>query len=201
MESKTYPFFRRIFRGIFGGLYRWQVIGRENIPDGEGLVLCANHVSNWDPLLLGCGIERQVHFMAKAELFRIPGIAALITDFGTFPIKRGASDRQAIRKALEIVQEGKVLGIFPEGKRNRTGEPVMGTALPGAAMIALKSGARIIPVAIMGPYRLFSGIKIIYGEPVDLKAAVEGKGNAERTQAAAEIIQQEIQKLLDIHKK
>ncbi|MBN6188576.1 1-acyl-sn-glycerol-3-phosphate acyltransferase [Aneurinibacillus sp. BA2021] len=201
MESKTYPFFRAIFRGIFRGVYRWRVVGRENIPDDEGLVLCANHISNWDPILLGCGIERQVHFMAKAELFRIPGIAALITDFGTFPVKRGASDRQAIRRALEIVKEGKVLGIFPEGRRNRTGQPVMGTALPGAAMIALKSDAPIVPVAILGPYRLFGGVTIVYGKPVDLKAAVEGKGNAERTQAAADIIQHEIQKLLDIHKK
>jgi len=201
MESKTYPFFRAIFRGIFAGLYRWRVIGQENIPDGEGLVLCANHISNWDPILLGCGTHRQVHFMAKAELFRIPVISWLITDFGTFPVKRGGGDRQAIRKSLEIVDEGKVLGIFPEGRRNRSGDGTVGKMLPGAAMIALKSKARVVPVAIIGPYRLFGRVTIIYGKPIDLNEAVAGKENAERTQYAAEIIQHEIQKLLDIHKK
>lgn len=200
MESKTYPFFRGLFRGIFKGFYRWKVIGQENIPDGEGLVLCANHISNWDPVLLGCGIERQVHFMAKAELFRIPVISSLIKDFGTYPVKRGAGDRQAIRTSLELAKQGKVLGIFPEGKRNRTSQGNVGNILPGAAMIALKSGVRVVPVAIIGPYRLFRSVTIIYGQPIDLTAAVSGKETAERTQAAAEIIRSEIQKILDIHK-
>jgi 1-acyl-sn-glycerol-3-phosphate acyltransferase len=201
MESKTYPFFRALFRGLFASVYRWRVIGRENIPDGEGLILCCNHISNWDPVLLGCGIDRQVHFMAKEELFRIPVISSLITDFGTFPVKRGAGDRQAIRKSLEIVKEGKVLGIFPEGTRNLSNPGKVGNVLPGAAMIALKAGVRVVPVAIDGPYRPFSRrITIIYGQPIDLTAAVAGKESAERTQYAAEIIQREIQKLLDIHK-
>jgi 1-acyl-sn-glycerol-3-phosphate acyltransferase len=200
MEGKTYPFFRAIFRSIYRGIFRWRVIGRENIPDGEGLILCANHISNWDPPLLGCGIERQVHFMAKEELFKIPVLSALLTSFGAFPVKRGAGDRQAIRKSLELVKEKKVLGIFPEGRRNRTGEATVGKVLPGAAMIALKAGVRVVPVAILGPYRLFRPITIVYGKPIDIMAAVAEQEGAARTQYAAELIQREIQALLDIHK-
>ncbi|AMA74741.1 lysophospholipid acyltransferase family protein [Aneurinibacillus thermoaerophilus] len=196
-----YPFFRSLFRGIFASVYRWRVIGRENIPDGEGIVLCANHISNWDPVLLGCGIERQVHFMAKQELFKVPVLSWLIRNFGAFPVKRGAGDRQAIRKSLEVVNQGKVLGIFPEGRRNRAGAGDVGKVLPGAAMIALKAGVRVVPVAIIGPYRLFRPITIIYGKPIDIVAEVAGKESGERTQYAAEVIRREIQALMDIHKK
>jgi 1-acyl-sn-glycerol-3-phosphate acyltransferase len=194
----TYSFFRAIFRAIFSGVYRWNVIGRENIPDGEGIILCANHISNWDPMLLGGGIERQVHFMAKEEIFKVPVLSALVRDFGAFPVKRGAGDRQAIRKSMELLKEGKVLGIFPEGTRGKPGE--MRKVLPGAAMIALKSGARIVPVAIIGPYKVFKPVTIIYGSPVDLSAAIVGKDSSERMQYAAEFIQSEIQKLMQVHK-
>ncbi|WP_027417469.1 lysophospholipid acyltransferase family protein [Aneurinibacillus terranovensis] len=189
----VYRLFRSFFRFIFIVFYRWNVIGRENVPQEEGIVLCCNHISNWDPMLLGSGIERQVHFMAKEEIFKVPIVGRLVRAFGSFPIKRGAGDRQAIRRSLEIVEEGKVLGIFPEGSRSKTGKP--GKALPGAAMIALKTKVRIVPVFIKGPYRLFRPITIIYGRPVDLNDLVVGKSSAERTDSAAEIIMQEIKKL------
>ncbi|WCK56062.1 lysophospholipid acyltransferase family protein [Aneurinibacillus sp. Ricciae_BoGa-3] len=191
-----YRFFRAIFRFIFAVFYRWNVVGRENIPDG-GVVLCCNHISNWDPMLLGSGIERQVHFMAKEELFKIPVVSQLVTAFGTFPIKRGTGDRRAIRRALELAKDNRVLGIFPEGTRSKTGEP--GKALPGAALIALKSGAQVVPVYIKGPYKIFRPITIIYGQPFDLNERVMGKNNAERLDNAADIIMQEIKCLKQIH--
>jgi 1-acyl-sn-glycerol-3-phosphate acyltransferase len=191
-----YRFFRAIFRFIFIFFYRWNVRGRENIPDG-GIVLCCNHISNWDPMLLGGGIERQVHFMAKEELFRIPVVSQLVTAFGTFPIKRGSGDRQAIRRAIELAKDNRVLGIFPEGTRSKTGE--LGKAMPGAALIALKSGAQVVPVYIKGPYKIFHSITITYGQPFDLNERVMGKNNAERLDSAADIIMQEIKMLRQIH--
>ena len=108
-----YRLFRGIFRIIFSLVFRWQVIGREHIPKEGPVILCANHISLWDPPLLGSGIERQVHFMAKEELFKIPLLSFLITKFGAVPLKRGAGDRAAIRTTLKLLEDGKIFGIFP----------------------------------------------------------------------------------------
>ncbi len=160
--------------------------------------MCANHISNLDPPLLGAGIDRQVHFMAKEELFRIPVISFLITKFGAFPVKRGAGDRGAIRTALSLLEEGKILGIFPEGTRSKTGE--VGAGLPGVAMFALKSQATVVPVAIVGPYRLFRPVTIVYGEPIDLSAQRSAKVTSETMKETADLIMRHIKTLLDRHK-
>lgn len=200
MPGGVYTFWRTVARAILAGAYRWRVIGRGNVPDGEPLVLCCNHISNWDPIVLGSGLERQVFFMAKEELFKIPIIGKLTVECGAFPVKRGSGDRQAIRRALELLDGGHAIGIFPEGTRNTKADGTVHEVLPGAALIALKSKARVVPVAIMGPYRLFRPVTIIYGAPFDLTGKITGESNAERMQQAATIIQREIQALLDIHK-
>lgn len=189
------PAYRRgrdFFKGILRFLFKVNVVGAEKFPEEEGLVVCCNHISNWDPMLLGSFCPRKVRYMAKEELFRIPLISSLLLSWGAFPVKRGAGDRAAIRTSLEIAQGGDVLGVFPEGTRSKTGK--LGKALPGGAMIALRSGVRVVPVAIVGPYRLFRPLTIIYGEAIDLKELAGGKGN---TALAAEIIMNEIQKLID----
>ncbi|MFY0543034.1 lysophospholipid acyltransferase family protein [Brevibacillus sp. H7] len=193
-----YRVFRGIFRMFFSALYRWQVIGAEHIPKEGPVILCANHISLLDPPLLGSGIERQVHFMAKEELFRIPVISFLIKKFGAFPVKRGASDRTAIRTALKILEEGKIFGIFPEGTRSKTGE--LGPGLPGVGMFALKSEAVVIPVAIIGPYKLFRPVKIVYGEPIDLSTQRFGKAGSDALKETTDLIMLHIKKLLDQHR-
>lgn len=193
-----YRTFRGFFRIIFSLVYRWQVIGREHIPKEGPVILCANHISLWDPPLLGSGIERMVNFMAKEELFRIPVIGFLIRKFGAFPVKRGAGDRAAIRATLKLLEDGKILGIFPEGTRSRTGE--VGEGMPGTAMFALKSQAQVIPVAIIGPYRMFRPIKIVYGEPIDLTQLREAKSSADTMKQTSDLIMQHIRKLRDQHR-
>lgn len=193
-----YRIFRGFFRIIFSLVFRWQVIGREHIPKEGPVILCANHISLWDPPLLGSGIERMVNFMAKEELFRIPVIGFLITKFGAFPVKRGAGDRAAIRTTLKLLEEGKVLGIFPEGTRSKTGE--VGEGMPGTAMFALKSQATVIPVAIIGPYRPFRPIKIVYGDPLDLTDLREARSSADTLQQATDLIMQRIRELRDQHR-
>ncbi|WP_400163808.1 lysophospholipid acyltransferase family protein [Brevibacillus sp. TJ4] len=195
---KLYRLFRSFFRAIFSFAYRWQVIGREHIPKEGPVILCANHISLWDPPLLGSGIERQVCFMAKEELFRIPVLSWFITQFGAFPVKRGAGDRAAIRSTLHILEQGKVLGIFPEGSRSKTGQIRQGQG--GAAMFALKSQAEVVPVAIIGPYRLFRPITIIYGKPIDLSAYREAKTNSETVKSVTELIMAEIRSLHEQHR-
>lgn len=195
---KTYRFFRMLFRTLFTAVFRWQVIGSQHIPKEGAVILCCNHISNWDPPLLGAGIERQVHFMAKDTLFKIPILSYFIKKFGAYPVKRGAGDKAAIRTTLEILKAGKVIGIFPEGTRSRTGE--LGPGMNGASLFALKSDAVVIPVAIIGPIKLFRPVKVVYGKPIDLSALKAEKTGAETLRKATELIMSHIQDLLESHR-
>lgn len=165
----SYRLMRGLVRAYLRLVHRLRVTGLENLP-GEGpVVLCANHRSYLDPPLLGCAIPRAVHFMAKEELFRIPCLGPFIRAMGAFPVRRGLADRQAIRTALAHLEAGKVVGVFPEGRRTRHGAPV-GTGQPGAALLALRTGAPVIPAAIVTSYRPFRPVEVRLGPPVDLSA-------------------------------
>ncbi|QDX93759.1 1-acyl-sn-glycerol-3-phosphate acyltransferase [Brevibacillus laterosporus] len=192
-----YKFFRGAFRIALKGLYRFESIGYENVPDEGPVILCSNHISNWDPPLLGCGIERQVCYMAKEELFKLPVVSYVMKSFSAIPVKRGGNDRGAIRATLQILEQGKVFGIFPEGTRSKTGE--LGEGKTGIAMFALKSQADVVPVAVIGPYRLFHKVKVVYGKPIDLSKYREAKSSSETMREVTQVIMSEIQKLKDAH--
>ncbi|GIP32369.1 1-acyl-sn-glycerol-3-phosphate acyltransferase [Paenibacillus sp. J2TS4] len=161
---------RALLRAIFTILYRLDAKGMENIPEKGPVVLCANHTSNIDPPLVGTPVNRMVHYMAKQELFNVPGLGWFISKLGAFPVKRGGVSKESIKLAIQLLKDGNVLGIFPEGSRKNAG----GMGKKGAAMLALKSQATVIPVAIMGNYRPFSKLTIRYGTPVDLSEFAEG---------------------------
>lgn len=160
-------FILRIFLTVVG---RWRIIGRGNLPlEGPVMVVC-NHVSYWDPVLVGCAMTRQVHFMAKAELFSYPVLGPLVRALGAFPIKRGQSDRNALRTAIHLLQDGKVLGVFPEGTRSKTGALMV--FKPGITMLAYKVECPILPVAVVNSRRIFSGwfhpVEVRIGEPIEM---------------------------------
>lgn len=192
-----YRLFRALFRLFYRMFYRWEIIGLENIPAQGGVILCSNHISNLDPPFIAAPLKRQVMFMAKEELFRVPVISYFVKQFGAFPVKRGMGDRGALKKALQILQEGNVLGIFPEGTRSKTGK--LGKPFPGAALFALKSEAAVIPVAIVGNWKPFTKMKVVYGKPIDFAGFRSMKVTSELTSEASEYIMEEIQKLLDRH--
>ncbi|OEF97281.1 acyl-phosphate glycerol 3-phosphate acyltransferase [Vulcanibacillus modesticaldus] len=185
-----YFFARKIVRGYFKLFFKWEVNGAGNVPNDGSVILVANHISNYDPLALGCAVERQVHFMAKEELFKIPLVGKIIYKFGAFPIKRGKSDRKAIKKGLEILNQGKILGIFPEGTRSKTGE--LGKGLPGATLFALKSEAVVVPVGIVSSYRMFAPIKINIGRPISLDNYKKDKISSDDLANATEFIMEQI---------
>ena len=153
-------------------LLRERVQGAENLPAG-GFVLAPNHVSNLDPWPLGMPLwpRRQLHWMAKVELFK-PVLGTLISWGGAFPVRRGEGDEGAIETAVERVRAGDIVVIFPEGTRKEKGLIKRHQSRPrtGAARVALRSGAPLVPAAIGGTDRLLrlGPLTVAYGPPVDL---------------------------------
>ncbi|GLB58010.1 lysophospholipid acyltransferase family protein [Cytobacillus sp. NCCP-133] len=187
-----YPFAKAAVYCALKPIYRFEVIGRENFPSKGGVLLCSNHIDNLDPPVVGINAPRPVHFMAKEELFNVPVLGKLVPHLNAFPVKRGMSDREALRKGLGILKEGKVLGLFPEGTRSKTGE--LGEGLAGAGFFALRSDAYVMPCAVIGPYKVFSKLKVVYGKPIDMKELRDRKASAEET---TEMIMAEISKLIE----
>ncbi|KKC46241.1 MULTISPECIES: 1-acyl-sn-glycerol-3-phosphate acyltransferase [Paenibacillus] len=169
-----YTFCRAVLRGAYALLFRLEARGLENIPADGPVILCSNHISNFDPPTVGIKLSRKVHYMAKAELFDVPLFGPLIRALGAFPVKRGGVSKDSIKTAIALLKEGSVMGIFPEGSRNSGGD----AAKKGAAMIAMRSGAVVIPVAISGSYKLFRKTVVSYGKPVDLSEFMNSSGDA-----------------------
>lgn len=153
-----------------------RVYGQERVPLTGGLVVAANHFSWIDPPALGTASPRTLYYLAKVEAYRVPGLGQLMRSFGTFPVRRGESDRDAVRAMREIVRGGGALGMFPEGTRQRSGVP--GRAQPGAAMVAITEGVPLVPAAIHGSqtWRLgnFAPVSIAWGEPLTFEGLPRG---------------------------
>ncbi len=164
-----YDFCHITFPWLFSLWLRWEVFGRENIPADGPVVIACNHLSLLDPPVLGAAATRQVHFMAKSELFRPSWFGAIIRKLGAFPVRRGAMDRDAIKTGLTILKEKKVLAVFPEGTRSKTGE--LGRAGGGAFMMAVKMKAKIVPAYIYGTdlkrHPGWPKVRVIFGKPME----------------------------------
>ncbi|MBA7678729.1 1-acyl-sn-glycerol-3-phosphate acyltransferase [subsurface metagenome] len=143
---------RAIVRVLLKLLTRCQVKGRENIPSQGPLLIIANHLSLADPPLLGVSLGRKVIFMAKKELFHFRVIGYFIGSLGAFSVHRGQLDRKAMRQAYQVLADGLTLVMFPEGTRSRSGR--LRPAFPGPALIAMRSGAPILPVGIIGTEKI-----------------------------------------------
>jgi 1-acyl-sn-glycerol-3-phosphate acyltransferase len=175
---------------------RLKVYGRERVPLEGGLVIAANHFSWLDPPALGAACPRTIYYMAKVEAHRAPGLGAFIRAFGCFPVRRGESDREAVRTMREVVRNGLALGLFAEGTRQLAGVP--GVVQPGAAMVALQEDVPIIPVAVHGSQTWkpgnFHPVSIAWGEPLSFTGLPKGgKGYKE----ASAVVQAEIRRLWD----
>lgn len=191
-----YSFVRSIVGGVLKPYYRIEIIGLENFPKEGGVLLCTNHIDNLDPPVVGITAPRPVHFMAKEELFNVPLLGKLVPHLNAFPVKRGMSDREALRKGLNILKEGKVLGLFPEGTRSKDGE--LGKGLAGAGFFALRTDADVLPCAIIGPYKSFQPLKVVYGKPIAIEELRKTKASAEET---TDKIMEAIKQLLEEHRK
>ncbi len=165
LGSMLYRVIKGLLKIVILVFYRLEIEGQEKIPQQGSLIVAANHVSYMDPPVLGSAINRQVHFMAKEELFKNPIMNWIYHQIGTFPVKRGKADRKAIKRALELLRDDKVLGLFPEGSRGTKDVQL------GVVMMAQKTGAPILPVALLNTNRKEARgpIKVRIGTPIQFE--------------------------------
>ena len=158
-------------------LFRLKKRGTEHVPPGGPVLLVANHASVLDPPLVGSAAPRQLTFLAKAELFRIPLFGGLIRRLGAHPLRREGGDAAALRMALRILKDGGALLVFPEGTRGEEGR--LGPAKPGAGMLAVLGGAPVIPVYVSGSGRAWprgrrfprrADVTVTFGPPLPVVA-------------------------------
>jgi 1-acyl-sn-glycerol-3-phosphate acyltransferase len=173
---------------------RLRVYGDERVSRTGGLVVASNHFSWVDPPALGAACPRTLYYMAKIEAHRVPGLGQLMRTFGAFSVRRGESDRDAVRTMRRIVRDGHALGMFVEGTRQRSGVP--GPVQPGAAMVAINEGVSVIPVALHGSQSWrpgnFHPVSVAWGVPLDFAGLPRGgKGYKE----ASVEIEREIRRL------
>jgi 1-acyl-sn-glycerol-3-phosphate acyltransferase len=177
--------------GIVRALAPLRIYGSERVPASGGVVLALNHFSWLDPPAFGAASPRNIRYMAKIELHRVAGIGPFIRWFGAFAVRRGESDREAVRLMRACVREGDVLGVFAEGTRQRTGVP--GDVQPGAAMVGLQERVPIVPAAIHGSQFWkpgnFEPISIAWGRPLFFDGL---PANAKGYREASAEIQREI---------
>lgn len=203
---------RRLYRGfvmLLGNLLtflfvrRYEVVGRENMPADGGVIVACNHLNNADPPFIARALGRPPIFMAKKEMLDMPVFGLTFRAWGAFPVRRGEVDLAAIRAALDVLDRGEVLLMFPEGTRSRTGR--LGRGRPGTALIALKSKAPVLPVAITGTEdikwpgflvrpRGVEQVRVVIGEPFVLDG--ESEGGPSTSREAADAIMSHIAALL-----
>lgn len=180
---------------------RVRVYGRERVPLDGGLVVASNHFSWLDPLVLGAASPRVLYYMAKIEAHRIHGLGTFIRAFGCFSVRRGESDREAVRMMRAVVAGGEALGLFVEGTRQRSGVP--GPVQPGAAMVALQEGVPVMPVAIHGTQSWpGSGpVSIAWGEPLVFDGLPKGgRGYREASVTVQDELRRLFDWLVDVHR-
>lgn len=198
-----YGFVRTLLVILVKLLYRYKIVGRENIPKKGPVIIAANHKSYLDPIMIALAVQgRQVNFMGKDSLFKIPVLSTIIKWLNTFPVKRGTADKAAIAHSLKLLKNGEVLLIFPEGTRIRNGG--LGKPYPGVTAIALKTGAPIVPIGIIGTDKVvpngsktlrFPKITVRVGKPINVEkiAATERK---EKEEELTSKMMEEIRKLV-----
>lgn len=175
---------RLFFYGAFKLIWRMRVTGLENVPREGGVIFAANHVSLADPPLVGCAAPRAIHFMAKQELFEIPVFGWLIRQVNAFPINRAERDVAAFRTAQRLLLAGGAMILFPEGRRQKDGR--FGRAKPGVGMLAVKTGARVVPVYAHNSrfLRSFKQVRVCFGRPLSPEGETDYQEFSDRVMQA-----------------
>ena len=170
----VYDISRWLSRLTMTVLFRARVWGAENVPERGGVLVASNHQSFADPPLVGAPLRRRAHYMARSSLFGVPGLGWVIARINAFPVQRGGVDRQAMRTAIELMRQGQVLILFPEGTRSVDGEVQAFSG--GFALLAARAGVPIVPAAVYGAFGVWPRhrplpwpgvVHVAYGEPLE----------------------------------
>lgn len=195
-----YKFAINVFRGFSKIFYKYNVIGEENIPDNENIIIAANHKSNLDPIFLAAAIRnREVAAIAKKELFNIKPLGFILNRLNVIPINRDKPDVSTIKNILRAIKDGYVLGIFPEGTRIKgTG---FGEAKAGLSVFAIKGKAMVVPISIISNYKLFNRVTIYIDKPISFEEYYKQKLTTEENERLAQNVLEIIKENYYIHSK
>ena len=198
---KLYNVLYKILAPLLRFLFNVHSHGEENIPEEGGLLICPNHISACDVIIVAVVTrKRQINFMAKAELFKIPVLGWLIKALGAYPIRRGEGDVGAIKKTITLLKQGNTVGMFPQGTRYKGIDPHETSVKHGAGMIAHRGNVPVLPVAIITKghkVSLFKRVDVVFGKPIFPDGLGFDSGNRAEQIAASEKIFAEILKLYE----
>ena len=172
-------------------VYRIKTVGKENIPADGALIFCGNHRTYLDPPVIIVTAGRHMRFMAKEELRKNPFLEFLGVIFEGIYVKRDAKDISAMKEAIKTLKSGGCIGLFPEGTRNGL-EKNDGKLKNGAAYLALKTGAKIVPIGIQGEAKPFHRTTIVYGEPLDFSTKYNISEDKEAADKATDELKEKI---------
>ena len=196
---KLYRFLYKLLAPLLRFIFNVHPHGLENIPAEGGVLICPNHIAAVDVITVASVVStRQIRFMAKAELFKVPLLGGLIKALGAYPIRRGEGDVGAVKKTITLLKEGNTVGMFPQGTRYKGVDPHNSTVKHGAGMIAYRAAVPVLPVAIITKghkVSLFKRIDVIFGKPISPDELGFESGNRAEQAAASEKIFAEILKL------
>ena len=191
--SKFYRVCYALFAGIVRVLFRIRVIGGEKEPVEGGFIVCSNHISAADPVVISAAMRHQVCYMAKIELFRIPLLSWLIRALGAYPIDRKNNDVGAIKRSVAMLGEGKCIGIFPQGTRYPGEDPRQTKLKNGVSLIAVHAEADVLPVYVRcrdNRLRVFRRTEVIVGDPIPFAdLAYNREASGEYTRMTGEIFE------------
>lgn len=188
-----YKFARGVCAVFLKIFYRVERIDTHNIIKDGACVICSNHISMLDPVIIATTKVREFYFVAKEEITKVPVVGYFLKKMNLIPIKRGTGDLGAMRKSIEVIKNGNALMIFPEGTRSKTGKLQDGK--DGVSLILKKASCSVVPCAIIGNIKFFSHIKVVYGTPIDMTEYKDEKD----LKVITKVIMNSIKELIEKH--
>lgn len=199
-EKNFYNFSKKVFNGLFLNYYNAQIIGKENIPKDGPIIIAGNHRNLYDPCLVYISTDRKINYLAKKEVFDNKTTGWMFKKMGCIPINRSKVNHSSMKKALDILNNGGAVGIFPEGTRNKT-QDILLPFKTGAVSMAKKTDAYIIPFGRTGDYKFKSKNLIIrFGEPFKVKDLSLQEANKKLSNEIQSLIETNICKIESVTK-